>query len=66
MLVLIFLLCQIFNVVLILSTGGIDEGEDPATAALREVAEETSICSARIVGELDQWLTYDFPTVVRA
>ncbi|GAX74166.1 hypothetical protein CEUSTIGMA_g1615.t1 [Chlamydomonas eustigma] len=45
--------------------GGIDEGEDPAVAALREVEEETSISSARIVGELDQWLTYDFPTLVR-
>lgn len=31
-------------------------------AALREVTEETSIKSARIVGELDRWLHYDFPT----
>lgn len=45
--------------------GGIDDGEEPSVAALREVTEETSIASARIVGEIDQWLTYDFPTKVR-
>eukprot|EP00195_Chlamydomonas_chlamydogama_P013623 CAMPEP_0202894208 /NCGR_PEP_ID=MMETSP1392-20130828/3656_1 /ASSEMBLY_ACC=CAM_ASM_000868 /TAXON_ID=225041 /ORGANISM="Chlamydomonas chlamydogama, Strain SAG 11-48b" /LENGTH=188 /DNA_ID=CAMNT_0049578827 /DNA_START=400 /DNA_END=962 /DNA_ORIENTATION=- len=45
--------------------GGIDEGEDPAAAALRELQEETSVSSARIVGEIDEWLSYDFPTKVR-
>ncbi|KAG1681099.1 hypothetical protein FOA52_015539 [Chlamydomonas sp. UWO 241] len=45
--------------------GGIDEGEEPHEAALREVTEETSIVSARIVGEIDGWLTYDFPTRVK-
>ena len=34
-------------------------------AALREVTEETSIVSARIVGEREAWLQYDFPTKVR-
>lgn len=43
-------------------SGGIDDGEEPHVAALREVTEETSIKSARIVGELDRWLHYDFPT----
>lgn len=46
--------------------GGIDDGEEPQEAALREVTEETSIKSARIVGEIDRWLHYDFPTKARA
>lgn len=46
--------------------GGIDVGEDPAIAALRELQEETSVSSARIVATFDRsWLTYDFPTHVR-
>jgi len=46
--------------------GGIDDGEDVEAAALRELAEETSMTSARVVGSLDRWLTYDFPTSVKA
>ena len=42
--------------------GGIDEGEDPQPAALRELAEETGITSAKIVAEVPNWLTYDLPT----
>ena len=45
--------------------GGIDDNEDPGAAALREVAEETSIVSASILSEREGWLQYDFPTVVR-
>ncbi len=41
--------------------GGIDEGEDPRTAALRELKEETSIRTAEIIGETGAWLTYDLP-----
>jgi putative (di)nucleoside polyphosphate hydrolase len=41
--------------------GGIDEGEAPATAAIRELAEETGISSARIVAESTEWYPYDLP-----
>jgi putative (di)nucleoside polyphosphate hydrolase len=41
--------------------GGIDEGEDPLTAAWRELQEETSVTSAVYLGETQAWLTYDFP-----
>jgi putative (di)nucleoside polyphosphate hydrolase len=41
--------------------GGIDEGEDPYRAALRELYEETSITSVERLGEIPEWLTYDIP-----
>lgn len=41
--------------------GGIDEGEDPAVAALRELKEETGISEAEIIAEMPQWLYYDLP-----
>ncbi|TDL79375.1 RNA pyrophosphohydrolase [Palleronia sediminis] len=43
--------------------GGIDEGETPREAALRELEEETGIARDRveIAGETDGWLTYDLP-----
>ena len=41
--------------------GGIDEGEDPYKAALRELYEETSIRSVETLGEIADWLTYDIP-----
>jgi putative (di)nucleoside polyphosphate hydrolase len=41
--------------------GGIDEGEDPYQAALRELYEETSIRSVEKLGEMAGWLTYDIP-----
>lgn len=41
--------------------GGIDSGEDPRQAALREVWEETSMRSLKILGETRGWLTYDLP-----
>ncbi|KAK9949822.1 hypothetical protein M0R45_005333 [Rubus argutus] len=46
--------------------GGIDEGEDPRTAAIRELREETGVHSAEILAETPHWLTYDFPPDVRA
>jgi putative (di)nucleoside polyphosphate hydrolase len=41
--------------------GGIDPGEDPQVAALRELHEETGIISAEHLGEVPEWLSYDFP-----
>ncbi|WP_072395884.1 RNA pyrophosphohydrolase [Hyphomicrobium sp. CS1GBMeth3] len=41
--------------------GGIDENEDPRRAALRELREETAIQSVDIIGEAEEWLTYDLP-----
>jgi putative (di)nucleoside polyphosphate hydrolase len=41
--------------------GGIDEAEDPAAAALRELEEETSARSAEIIAETPGWFVYDLP-----
>ncbi len=41
--------------------GGIDPNEDPRTAALRELFEETGLRSVEIVAEHHDWLTYDLP-----
>ena len=41
--------------------GGIDAGEDPREAVLRELAEEIGTDRAEVIGEHDQWLTYDLP-----
>ena len=41
--------------------GGIDKGEAPADAALRELREETGITSVEIVAATEDWVTYDFP-----
>lgn len=46
--------------------GGIDEGEDPRAAAFRELREETGVTSAEYLGEVPEWLTYDFPPEVKA
>lgn len=44
-----------------LPQGGIDPEEDPATAVLRELEEEIGTAQATLLGEHDEWLTYDLP-----
>ena len=41
--------------------GGIDQGETPEQAALRELEEEIGTASAVIVDESKGWLTYELP-----
>jgi putative (di)nucleoside polyphosphate hydrolase len=41
--------------------GGVDEGETPEQAALRELEEEIGTGKAEIVGETRGWLTYELP-----
>jgi len=41
--------------------GGIDEGESPRDAALRELHEEIGTDKAEIVAEHTEWLRYDLP-----
>lgn len=43
--------------------GGVDEGEAPDTAALRELWEETGVPAGLVspLGQTADWLTYDLP-----
>ena len=41
--------------------GGIDPGEDPETAARRELQEETGVTSVALLGRMPEWLAYEFP-----
>lgn len=41
--------------------GGIDEGEEPRHAALRELKEEIGTAKAEIVAETRDWLSYELP-----
>jgi putative (di)nucleoside polyphosphate hydrolase len=41
--------------------GGIDKNEDPARAAIRELAEETAVTSAEIITQSPGWYNYDLP-----
>jgi len=46
--------------------GGIDEGEEPRQAVLRELAEETGTDKAEIIAESGDWLSYELPPEVAA
>ena len=48
--------------------GGIDRGEQPAQAALRELGEETGLLPRHVelLEELGPWLYYDFPPELKA
>ncbi|XP_021865563.1 nudix hydrolase 26, chloroplastic [Spinacia oleracea] len=45
--------------------GGIDKGEDPQNAAIRELREETGVTSVEVLAEVPYWLAYDYPPDVR-
>jgi putative (di)nucleoside polyphosphate hydrolase len=44
-----------------LPQGGMDPGEDPRAAVLRELAEEIGTDRAEILAEHPEWLSYDLP-----
>lgn len=44
-----------------LPQGGLDKGESPRRAVLRELKEEIGTAKARIIGETRRWLAYDLP-----
>ena len=46
--------------------GGIDKGEDPLDAALRELEEETGTNKADLIAETDGWLRYDLPSELQS
>ena len=46
--------------------GGIDPGESPRAAALRELAEETGTGKAEFIAVSRDWLSYDLPPDIAA
>lgn len=44
--------------------GGIDEGESPEQALLRELEEEIGTREVEILAEYPEWVSYDFPESV--
>lgn len=46
--------------------GGVDKGEEPETAARRELLEETGVAPDHVtlVGQTADWLPYDFPSEI--
>lgn len=44
-----------------LPQGGMDDGEDPGAAVLRELAEEIGTANADILEQHAEWLSYDLP-----
>lgn len=48
-----------------LPQGGVDEGEDPRTAVLRELHEEIGTSDVRILREIPELIRYRFPAGVQ-
>ena len=44
--------------------GGIDFGEEPRAAAVRELGEETGISTVSFLAEAPHWLSYDLPNAL--
>jgi putative (di)nucleoside polyphosphate hydrolase len=44
-----------------LPQGGLDPGEDPEEAVLRELSEEVGTRNAAVMGRMPEWLDYDLP-----
>jgi putative (di)nucleoside polyphosphate hydrolase len=44
--------------------GGIDPGETPVEAAIREIKEETGITSITLLGQTPGWLAYELPAEI--
>lgn len=44
-----------------LPQGGLDPGEDPEAAVLRELSEEIGTRNAGVMGRMPEWLDYDLP-----
>ena len=45
--------------------GGIDEGETPKVALMRELKEEIGTNDVQILSEYPDWLSYDFPDHIK-
>jgi len=48
--------------------GGVDRGEQPGEAAIRELGEETGLLPrhVQLLEEVEDWLYYDFPPALKA
>jgi len=49
-----------------MSQGGIEEGERPESAALRELKEEIGTNAVEILAQTKDWLQYDLPETSRS